>query len=154
MYVIGYKVKKDGESYTLTRQPSTKAEAISWAKNLYANGYIFDAGPTQVRSTNFSHLGVTPETVFDPCTNIGAGGRHLTELYVKATKRYGGPGQTALRAAISAYRTGDFERGIANGGVDKVANTVIEFKQQVPRSNVTISDGGTALYLRQVKPSQ
>jgi type IV secretion system protein VirB1 len=40
----------------------------------------------------------------------------LTRNYVRASKQYGNQ-QAALQAALSAYNTGDFQKGITNGYV-------------------------------------
>lgn len=119
MYAIGYKITKNGETYTLTQQPSNAQEAISWSRYLYANGYQFDAGPAQVRSTNFTRFGLTPDSVFEPCLNIHAAGVVLTEFYVRAIKKYG-HGQRALVAAVYGYRTGRLGDGTED--ISKVAN--------------------------------
>ena len=65
-----------------------------------------------------SWLGLAWDTVFDPCTNIAALGRVLTQNYnsVKA----GRDPQNALRIAISMYNTGSQSRGFRNGYVAKV----------------------------------
>jgi type IV secretion system protein VirB1 len=103
----------------LARQPANQAEAIAWARWLLANGRNFDAGLMQVNTQNWKRFGLTPETVFDPCTNVRVGGSILTANYSRAMKVYG-PGNKALLAAISAYNTGDFERGYSNGYVKRV----------------------------------
>lgn len=103
----------------LARQPANQAEAIAWARWLLANGRSFGAGLMQVDTQNWKRFGLTPETVFDPCTNVRVGGYILTANYSRAMKVYG-PGNKALLAAISAYNTGDFERGYSNGYVRKV----------------------------------
>lgn len=118
-HAIGYHITKDGRTYRLTTQPKTPDEAVRWARWLLENGYRFDAGVAQVNSNNFRRLGLTPETVFDPCSNIGAGGKILTEFYQGAIRQYG-EGQNAVRAAISAYQTGSFTRGWGTGYVQKV----------------------------------
>jgi type IV secretion system protein VirB1 len=54
--------------------------------------------------------------MFDPCLNIKAGSEILLTDYAAAVHVYG-EGQTALRAALSAYNSGSFERGFRNGYV-------------------------------------
>jgi len=85
-----------------------------------AYGYSFDIGLTQVNSRQMQRLGLPPEAMFEPCSNLAAGARILTEYYAAAIKRYGA-GQPALRAAISAYNSGNHTRGIANGYVNRVS---------------------------------
>jgi type IV secretion system protein VirB1 len=103
----------------LTRQPRDAEEAAAWADWLVARGYSVDMGLTQVNSGNLARLGLTPQQLFDPCTNLRAGGKILTENYLGAAKQYGS-GQTALKAALSAYNTGNYKAGLANGYVAKV----------------------------------
>jgi len=103
----------------LMRQPATKAEAVMWAAWLRAHGRNFDAGLMQVNSVHWDRLGLTAESIFDPCTNVRSGGQILTEAYIRAAKQYG-PGSRALLAAISAYNTGSLTRGFHNGYVRNV----------------------------------
>jgi type IV secretion system protein VirB1 len=70
----------------------------------------------QVNSRNLAALGTTVEQVLDPCTNLQAAATILTADYAEAA-RTRGDGQPALQAALSAYNTGDFYRGFANGYV-------------------------------------
>ena len=98
------------------RRPANIAEA-AWIANAYINaGYRVDLGLMQVDSRNLPAFGYTVAQVLDSCTNIRAGGTILTADYAAAARTLG-PGQRALRAALSAYNTGDFERGFANGYV-------------------------------------
>ena len=120
-HAIGYLVRGAQGKFNLARQPKNKAEAIAWATWLYQNGYRFDAGPAQVNSTNFARYGLTPESAFDPCLNIGAGAAILTNEYVRAARKFG-PGQSALRAAISSYNSGNFTVGFSNGYVQCVSD--------------------------------
>lgn len=113
-----YAIGVNGDEH-LARQPANQREAIAWARWLLTNGRSFGAGLMQIDTQNWNRFGLTPETVFDPCTNVRIGGRILTDNYVRAMKVYG-PGTKALLAAISAYNTGDFERGYSNGYVGKV----------------------------------
>lgn len=63
-------------------------------------------------------LGLTWETVFDPCTNIAALGQILTQNYNMV--KPGRHPQDALRVALSLYNTGNTARGFRNGYVAKV----------------------------------
>ncbi len=120
-HAIGRSIRhRSGQSFRLGRQPSGTAEAIGWATWLLANGYAFDAGVGQVNSSNWPRLGLNASNVFDACTNIRAAAYILTESYNRAIRRYG-PGQQALRAAVSAYNTGSFSAGYRNGYVNHVA---------------------------------
>jgi type IV secretion system protein VirB1 len=121
------KVESGGNPYALNinggekllRQPRSAAEARAWANWLVSRGYSVDMGLAQINSGNLNKLGVSPAQLFDPCTNLGAGAKILTANYIGAANRYGN-GQTALRAALSAYNTGNHRSGIANGYVAKV----------------------------------
>ena len=101
----------------IRRQPSNAADAIATARGLLQRGANFDAGLMQINSANFARLGLTPETVFDPCTNLRAGARVLTDNYGRA--RDAGHANP-LQAAISEYNTGSRSRGLSNGYVGRV----------------------------------
>ncbi len=98
--------------------PATLAEAAAIAHGYVTRGYSVDLGLMQVNSRNLAALGSTIEQVLDPCVNLRAGAAILTANYAEAA-RSRGEGQSALRAALSAYNTGSFYRGIANGYVAK-----------------------------------
>jgi type IV secretion system protein VirB1 len=100
------------------RQAATAAEATSVAQSWIARGYSVDLGWMQVNSRNLASLNFTVAQMFDPCTNIMAGASILTADYLSAMGSRPNP-QDALRAALSAYNTGDFERGFYNGYVAK-----------------------------------
>lgn len=102
-------------------QPPPQANAASaaaTAKRYIAAGYSVDLGLGQINSRNMRWLGLTWGTVFDPCTNIAALGRVLTQNYKMAIA--GRDPQTALRVALSLYNTGSSSRGFRNGYVAKV----------------------------------
>ena len=102
-------------------QPRAQADAASaaaTAKRYITAGYSVDLGLGQINSRNMRWLGLTWETVFDPCTNISALGRVLTHNYNTAIA--GRDPQTALRVALSLYNTGSSSRGFRNGYVAKV----------------------------------
>jgi soluble lytic murein transglycosylase-like protein len=73
----------------------------------------------QVNSANLAALGMSIEDAFDECKSIRAGATILRGDYERALKQFPDE-QTALRAAISAYNTGDFARGRWNGYLAKV----------------------------------
>ncbi|WP_176599425.1 lytic transglycosylase domain-containing protein [Sphingobium sp. 15-1] len=101
----------------MRRQPGNAADAIATARGLLQRGANFDAGLMQINSANFAHLGLTAETVFDPCTNLRAGARVLTDNYSRASAAgHAYP----LQAAISEYNTGSRVRGLSNGYVGRV----------------------------------
>lgn len=120
-YAIGYKIvrKIDRQVFKLDARPRSREQAISWAKWLLQNGFVFDAGVAQVNSSNFHRYGVTAENAFDPCNNIRVGALILSDCFARALPRYGDP-QIALRAAISCYQSGNFSTGFRTGYVQKV----------------------------------
>jgi type IV secretion system protein VirB1 len=102
---------------TQPHRPADAREAAVLARNYIAQGYSVDLGLMQVNSRNLPALGYTVEEVLnDPCANIRAGAAVLTADYAAAVRVHG-EGQAALQAALSAYNTGDFNRGFANGYV-------------------------------------
>lgn len=107
-------------SRRLARQPRSKAEALAWSEWLINRGYSIDMGLTQVNSANLAKLSTSIHAMFDPCANLAAGARILTSEYANASRRMG-TGQEALRAALSAYNTGNHRAGIANGYVARVS---------------------------------
>ncbi len=117
--------ESSGEPFALNvnggRQPakqSNAADAVATARRYVAAGYSVDLGLGQINSRNMRWLGLTWETVFDPCTNVAALARVLTTNY-NAVKPGRDP-QTALRVALSMYNTGSQTRGFRNGYVAKV----------------------------------
>lgn len=106
----------------LKKQPASKEEAVSTAKNLIAKGYSIDMGLGQINSANLARLNLTVQNIFDPCTNLAAAGSILHENYLSALKN-GQPQQHALQSAISAYNTGSFTRGVSNGYVRRVLHS-------------------------------
>ncbi len=92
--------------------PETREQAVATARELLAAGHRIDAGLAQINSENWEWLGLSPETVFDPCTNLAAGERVLVDAYARAP--------FTVDAAISRYNSGDAERGIRNGYVSRV----------------------------------
>ena len=96
----------------------SQAEAAATAEGWVAQGYSVDVGLMQVNSRNLGALGYSIAQMFDPCTNVRAGAAVLTTDYLAALAIKPDP-QSALRAALSAYNTGSFERGFYNGYVAK-----------------------------------
>lgn len=99
--------------------PATIKAAVSLAEGLLARGENLDLGLAQINSRNLPRLGLTLRTAFDPCRNLAGGARVLTANYLSA-QRGALEAQTALRAALSVYNTGDPVRGLRNGYVTKV----------------------------------
>lgn len=99
-------------------KPDNTQEAAQIARNLIANGKNIDMGLMQINSANMKRLGLTTEQIFDPCTNINIGTKILSQNYVQAVRIHGA-GEQALRAALSAYNTGNMVKGFQNGYVAK-----------------------------------
>ncbi|MDE3121606.1 MAG: lytic transglycosylase domain-containing protein [Paracoccaceae bacterium] len=97
-------------------KPTTAAEAARLAAAYIAKGYSVDMGLMQVNSGTLQRLDYTVADMFDPCTNLAAGAAILTENYTSAKSTREDP-QKALRAALSAYNTGNFKAGFRNGYV-------------------------------------
>lgn len=98
--------------------PTNAADAAATARHYITAGYSVDLGLGQINSRNMRGLGLTWETVFDPCINVAALGRVLTMNYNAVSA--GHDPQTALRVALSMYNTGSQTRGFRNGYVAKV----------------------------------
>jgi type IV secretion system protein VirB1 len=135
--------ESSGEPFALNvnggRQPARQtnaADAAATARRYVAAGYSVDLGLGQINSRNMRWLGLTWETVFDPCTNVAALARVLTTNY-NAVKAGRDP-QTALRVALSMYNTGSQTRGFRNGYVAKVvgnasvASTAALYRDEIP----------------------
>lgn len=108
-------------------QPASVAQAIKVARFYVARGYSVDLGLGQINSRNMKALGLTWDTVFEPCTNIAAAGAVISGNY--RSVREGLHPQRALRVALSMYNTGSQSRGFSNGYVGRVVG------------NAGISDG-------------
>jgi type IV secretion system protein VirB1 len=103
----------------LVHQPRNTPEAVVTARWLIDHGYNIDLGLGQINVANLSRLGMTVEDAFDPCRNLAGAASILHSNYIQAKRRHAGE-QQALHAALSAYNTGSFERGFANGYVQRV----------------------------------
>ena len=145
--------------------PATLAEAVAIAERYVARGYSVDLGLMQVNSRNLTALGTTIEQVLDPCANVKAGAAILTANYAEAV-RSRGEGQGALQAALSAYNTGSFYRGFANGyvaryygpggvpalagGVQQAVLTAAAVKHAAPPPPPNPYTADTQVYVREV----
>lgn len=103
----------------LSRPPLSRPEAVAVARRMLAAGGNLDLGLAQINSANLARLGLTLEEAFDPCRNLAAAGQVLAEDYGAAHTAMVTP-QTALRAALSLYNTGDETHGFRNGYVARV----------------------------------
>ncbi|MFX1671610.1 lytic transglycosylase domain-containing protein [Paraburkholderia sp. A2WS-5] len=103
----------------LARQPRNFGEAHATVRALEAAGWNYSAGLAQVNRSNWARLNLTPDTVFDPCSNLAAGAAILKECFTRA-QRTRARRQDALRAALSCYASGDFSAGYRTGYVQRV----------------------------------
>jgi type IV secretion system protein VirB1 len=104
---------------TLERQPVSREEAVAWTKWLLERGVTVSIGLLQVNSEHAALLHLTPEQLFDPCTNLRSGAALLSATY-SATARIKGEGFAALDSALSYYNTGSPTAGLTNGYVQQV----------------------------------
>jgi len=104
---------------TLERQPASREEGIRWTKSLLSQGITVSIGLLQVNSEHAALLHVTPEQLFDPCTNLRSGAAILSTTYA-TTARIHGEGFAALDSALSYYNSGSPAAGITNGYVQQV----------------------------------
>jgi len=90
--------------------PQTPDAAIVLATSLIvAQHHNVDLGLMQVNSANLASVGLSIPNAFDACHSMQAGAQILSGAFHRA-----------LRAALSAYNTGDPQRGITNGYVASV----------------------------------
>lgn len=109
-------------------------------------GHTVDMGLMQINSANLRWLGISQdglEVLFNPCANITAGAAILGESYGRAANEYGS-GQVALKAALSAYNTGNFSSGLANGYVaryyGKAKSGHVALKTGQPQRSASAAD--------------
>ncbi len=126
------------------KRPTNAAEAGQIARKLIAKGKNIDMGLMQINSASMRRFGLSPEAMFDPCTNIRVGTKILSINYSQAVEIYG-PGENALRAALSAYNTGNMVKGFRNGYVAKyykggnIAKLSKTQQVAIETANVTLS---------------
>lgn len=105
----------------LAHQPRSRDEALATARALEAAGWNYSMGLSQVNRANLRAYGLNGVTVFDPCANLRAGGAILSDCYARASAG-GRESQSAVRAALSCYYSGNFTRGFKadSGGTSYV----------------------------------
>src|SRR3984893_2306286 len=114
---------------TLERQPTSLDEAIAWTKWLLGQGITVSIGLLQVNTEHAAHLHLTPEQLFDPCTNLRSGAALLSATYT-TTARIQGEGFAALDSALSYYNTGSPTAGLTNGYVQQVKSHAKSLENQ------------------------
>ena len=105
---------------SLVRQPRSLGEALATARGLEANGWNFSVGLAQINLRNFARLGLTVESAFDPCRNLGAMQSVLHECWVRAKGKSAAAESSSVRAALSCYYSGSLTFGQQSGYVDSV----------------------------------
>ena len=124
-----------------TPKPQSIAEAVQISKKTIDAGYSVDMGLMQINSQNLDWLGIdTTElhALFTPCANIAAGAALLKESYDRAASKFG-PGQDALKAALSAYNTGSFSKGFQNGYLSRYYESIPNSKlKQAMQSSTSV----------------
>jgi type IV secretion system protein VirB1 len=167
-------VESDGEPFAIgdntTRasyHPKSRTMAEALARRLLSAGHSVDLGIAQINDANLARLGLDAHTVFDTCTNLGAGAAILAEDYAMATRRFGA-GQVALRHAIGMYNTGRLDAGAAyarrvlsaagiqSQGLRPDGNGVTRREAANSRRILTVVKGpnGRGLGLRRVAPER
>ncbi|WP_164893463.1 lytic transglycosylase domain-containing protein, partial [Mesorhizobium sp. M7A.T.Ca.US.000.02.1.1] len=104
-FIIG--VNEKGKERQVFRLKSQQ-EAAQKARELIAQGKSIDMGLGQIWSGNLKGLKLTPEEVFEPCTNVAAAAGLLMEAYERAVKQ-GFTDRQAMDQALSVYNTGKFD---------------------------------------------
>lgn len=104
---------------TLSRQPKNLSEALDVIQRLEAQHMNYSLGLAQINKHNLAKQGLNTTLAFDPCENLKAGSRILSDCYRRA-RRDGLDEQSAVRAALSCYYSGNFTRGFKDGYVQEV----------------------------------
>ncbi len=115
----------------LKRQPINQREALNWLAYFRSYDIFVDVGLMQVSTAEAKRRGISPESLLEPCTNLRVGWQILEDDY-RIEKRAYGPGQEALRHAISRYNTGDAQLGIDNGYLARVLAAVRRLPVEPP----------------------
>ena len=121
------------KGHKLKFQPSSQTQALAWVKYLEEHGYNFDVGLAQINIKNIHKYGYKATDALDPCINLKLASDILKKNYTKA-RNQSVTDSEALKKAISAYNTGNYNSGMTNGYVQRVyanANSPIR-KDQVP----------------------
>lgn len=114
---------RERKNMVRTLRPATAGEAAALVAQLQSQGHIVAIGLTQINAKNLPALGLSVQQVLDPCTNIRAGAKILTDFYASALKKFGtSDPQAALQAALSSYWSGNFVDGFSGGYVQQVIN--------------------------------
>lgn len=102
----------------LQRQPRTLGEARATANALQQGGWDFSVGLAQINQRNFSRLGLSVVSAFEPCENLRAMQAVLVECVERSLRHT--PPASALARSLSCYYSGNFVTGFDHGYVDRV----------------------------------
>jgi type IV secretion system protein VirB1 len=118
----------------LVRQPRHRAEALATAQALQAARWNFSVGLGQINVGNFSRLGLTLASAFEPCTNLAAMQTVLADCFERAHRAAGRQpaDQPTLQRALSCYYSGNFSTGFRHGYVRKVAAAARPANPSIP----------------------
>lgn len=111
------------KGYRLQTQPQNESQAKAWVDYLEKNNYNFDVGIGQVNIKNIHRYGYKASDLLDPCLNLKIASDIFDKSHQSALAIDNSP--NALQKAISAYNTGNFSSGFANGYVAKVNSKLI-----------------------------
>jgi type IV secretion system protein VirB1 len=111
------------KGYRLQTQPQNESQAKAWVDYLEKNNYNFDVGIGQVNIKNIHRYGYKASDFLDPCLNLKVASDIFDKSHQYALARDNS--QNALQKAISAYNTGNFSSGFANGYVAKVNSKLL-----------------------------
>lgn len=109
----------------LVRQPASLSEAVATTHALSAAGWNFSAGLAQVNRENWHAYGLNEHSAFDPCRNLAVGAAILQGCFASARRAQpdtGANSQSALRASLSCYASGNFSTGYRTGYVQRVVD--------------------------------
>ncbi|WP_208432950.1 lytic transglycosylase domain-containing protein [Bartonella taylorii] len=116
VYVIGF-----NDCHKLSHQPSTFQKEIATAEKLMHNCHNFDISLGQINVNNLELVCTSYSDLFDPCKNLKAAQVILTYCYKQAVSKYSFE-RTALQAALSYYKTRNFNGGFSTASVQKVSS--------------------------------
>jgi hypothetical protein len=95
------------------RQPKSTKEAIHWVRWLVSHGHAVSIGLMQLHIEHVAGLQMSLESAFDPCQNLAAGWKILSDKY-RMTTAILGPGEAAVEAALASYNRGTLIGGITD----------------------------------------
>lgn len=113
----------------LERQPRSLPEAVATAKALVDANWNASFGLGQINLSNLSAHALDLVSVFDPCKNLKAASAILGEAFDRARVRFPDE-QSALKAALSAYYSGNFRTGFKEGYVQRVSSNVVALEAE------------------------